>query len=142
LVDNFGIGAFASDGRLIATGDQDGHLRLWDVKRREELMGIDLAAGPIKKIVFTPDGRKVRFIAEKQVGEVDLHAYDPYVEGNLTWNLLRLLPELDHTEAERVLSRLRESHPEAYRAGVATPQLESSRGQFLPVPRLFGRNDN
>jgi hypothetical protein len=82
-------------------------------------MAINLAVGPIVKVVFTPDGRKVRFIAAKQVGELDLHAYDPYVEGNLTWNLLRLLPELDRAAAERALSRVRTSHPEAYRAGVA-----------------------
>ena len=62
----------------------------------------------------------MRFVAEKQVGELDLHAYDAYVAGNLTWNLLRLLPELNRPEAERVLERLRESHPDAYRAGIAT----------------------
>jgi WD40 repeat protein len=114
-----GTGAIAPDGRLVATGGPDGHLRLWDVKRREELIAIDLGGGPIKKLVFTPDGWKVRFIAEKQMGELDLHAYELYVEGNLTWNLLRLLPKLDRADAERVLNRLRDSHPEAYRAGTA-----------------------
>jgi WD40 repeat protein len=122
LADTNTSGAFSPDGRMIALGTGS-KLRLFDVRRRDELVAIDLAAGPIKKIVFTPDGRKVRFIAETQVGEVDLHAYDPYVEGNLTWNLLRLLPELDRTEADHVLNRLRESHPEAYRAGVA--EMES-----------------
>jgi serine/threonine protein kinase/WD40 repeat protein len=118
-VDDLGTGALAPDGRLIVTGGLDGHLRIWDVKRREGLIAVDLAAGPIRKLVFTPDGRKVRFLAQKRVGELDLHAYEPYVEGNLTWNLLRLLPALDRTEADRVLNRLRESHPEVYRAGVA-----------------------
>jgi WD40 repeat protein len=118
-VNDLGTGAFAPDGRTIVTGGRDGKLRLWDVPRREELVTLDLGAGPIHKLVFTPDGAKVRFIAAKQVGELDLHAYDPYVAGNRTWNLLRLLPELDRAEAERVLSRLRDSHPEAYRAGIA-----------------------
>jgi hypothetical protein len=118
-VNDLGTGDFAADGRTVATGGPDGKLRLWDMKRREELVAIELAAGPVRKVVFTPDGQKVRFVAEKQVGEVDLHAYDSYVEGNLTWNLLRLLPELDRTDAERVLNRLRDSHPEAYRAGTA-----------------------
>jgi dipeptidyl aminopeptidase/acylaminoacyl peptidase len=118
-VDDLGAGAFAPDGLTIATGGPDGKLRLWDVKRREELVAIDLGAGAIKKLVFSPDGRKVRYIAQKQIGELDLHAYDPYVEGNLTSNLLRLLPELDRSEAQRVLNRFRYSHPEAYRAGIS-----------------------
>jgi WD40 repeat protein len=118
-VDNPGTGAFAPDGGTVATGGPDGKLRLWDVKRREELIAIDLGAGAIRKVVFTPDGAKVRFIADKHVGELDLHAFDAYVEGNLTWNLLWLLPDLDRAEAERVLNRLRDTHPEAYRAGAA-----------------------
>jgi hypothetical protein len=61
----------------------------------------------------------VRFVAEKQVGEFDLHAYDAYVDGNLTWNLLRLFPELEKSDADRVLKHLRDEHPDAYRAGVA-----------------------
>jgi hypothetical protein len=118
-VDNLGTGALAPDSRTIATGGPDGKLRLWDVRWREELVAIDLGAGSISKVVFSPDGSKIRFIAEKLVGELDLHAYDPYVEGNLTWNLLRLLPDLNRTEADRVLERLKDTHPESYRAGIA-----------------------
>jgi WD40 repeat protein len=115
----FTAGAFAPGGNMAAIGGDDGKLRLWDIRRREELVAIDLASGRITKVVFTPDGSKIRFIAEKQVGELDLHAYDPYVEGNLTWNLLRLLPDLSAAEAERVLNRLHETHPDAYRASTA-----------------------
>jgi hypothetical protein len=118
-VNDLGAGAFAPDGCLIATCGPDGKVRLWDVQRREELIALDLGAGAIRKVVFTPDGAKLRFIAGQQVGELDLHAFDAYVESNLTWNLLRLLPELDRAEAERVLNRLRDTHPEAYRAGAA-----------------------
>jgi WD40 repeat protein/tRNA A-37 threonylcarbamoyl transferase component Bud32 len=124
-VTDLGAGAFAPDSGTIATGGQDGKLRLWDVRRREELVTVDLGAGPIHKVVFTPDGNRLRFIADKQIGEFELHAFDPYVEGNLTWNLLRLLPELDRSEAERALERLRDTHPGAYQAGLSA----------MPTPR-------
>jgi WD40 repeat protein len=113
---DFAAGTFAPDGRLLATAGKDGKIHLWDLRRREYLVGIDLGAGPVTKLVFTPNGRAVRFVAEKQAGELDLHAFDNHIEGNLTRNLQLILPDLDRPDVDRVLDRLRRTHPDAYRA--------------------------
>jgi WD40 repeat protein len=73
-VNNLSTGAISLVNRIIATGGQDGKLRLWDMRRREELVAIDLAAGMVRNIAFTPDGTNVRFAANDLVGELDLHA--------------------------------------------------------------------
>jgi hypothetical protein len=111
--------------RTAVTGGADGRLRLWDLKRPEfgELVAVDLGQGPITKVVFADDGKRIRYITTKRAAELDLTTFEPHLEGNLTWNLLRLVPELyrlgGRAEVEWVLERLRPTHPEAYRRGLA-----------------------
>jgi WD40 repeat protein len=74
--------AFAPDGRTIATGEQDGKLRLWDLERREEMAILTLGDEPVSHVVFTPDGKRIRYKCAKQVAEIDLMAFEPHIEGN------------------------------------------------------------
>lgn len=57
------------------------------------------ATGEIKKVAFSADGSRLRYIAEKRIAELDLGAFAPHVDGNLTWNLQRLIPDLYRSEA-------------------------------------------
>jgi WD40 repeat protein len=56
---NFCSLAFAPDGRTLATGSDDGRIRIWDVATGEERMPVDAPARPARRVVFAPDGREV-----------------------------------------------------------------------------------
>jgi WD40 repeat protein len=53
-----GVAAFSQDGRLLATGDQDGNIRLWNAATLQEIgapMSSD--AHPVDSLAFSADGR-------------------------------------------------------------------------------------
>src|SRR5262249_7406785 len=56
--------AFAPDGRILATGDTVGALRLWDVAQKREVASRKMHAFDISQtdqasLVFSPDGRRL-----------------------------------------------------------------------------------
>ncbi|MCP9623035.1 TIR domain-containing protein [Nocardia otitidiscaviarum] len=57
LVEDFTAVAFAPDGRRIATGDQDGSVRVWDITE-DELTGTGIHGhtGRVDALAFGPDG--------------------------------------------------------------------------------------
>jgi WD40 repeat protein len=49
--------AFSADGRLLATGDAAGQLRLWEVSSGREAWRFDGHRAPVNSVDFSPDGR-------------------------------------------------------------------------------------
>ena len=87
--------AFAPDGQTIATGEQGGKLRLWDLGRREEMAILRLGDGEVTHVVYKPDGKRIRFQCGTQIAEIDLTAFEPYIEGNRLWHQKRLETEVN-----------------------------------------------
>ena len=48
--------AFSPDGRTIASGDQEGRLKLWDVETRNDVATIKGHTDEVSAVVFSPDG--------------------------------------------------------------------------------------
>jgi WD40 repeat protein len=57
--------ALSSDGRRLASGDEEGILKLWDVTTGQELMGIeDAHPGTVRAIVFHPGGHQMATVGD------------------------------------------------------------------------------
>jgi COMPASS component SWD3 len=48
---------FAPSGRLLATADHDGTVKLWDVATGRQLASLDGQADRLRSVAFSPDGR-------------------------------------------------------------------------------------
>jgi hypothetical protein len=58
-----GLG-ISPDNTLIATGDLDGVIRIWDMEGRQELVVLQGHTGAIEHIAFSPDGTLLASLAE------------------------------------------------------------------------------
>ena len=47
--------ALSADGKLVASGDEEGELRSWDVDHRKELWRAEGHAGRVYAVAFSPD---------------------------------------------------------------------------------------
>jgi hypothetical protein len=62
--------AFAPDGRRIATGHQDGSVRLWDVLSGREVARLEGHRGVVTGVAFSPDGKRVASASEDGTARV------------------------------------------------------------------------
>ncbi len=86
--------AWSPDGELLVTGQQDGSVRVWDIRNREEatvlLQPTDFTIGEVQHVAWAPDGQHIAASSEdgqirvwdrESGGEARLltgHLYEPY----------------------------------------------------------------
>jgi len=51
--------AVSPDGKMIASGGNDGTVRLWDIESRQELAALTGHENAVKSLAFSPDGRMI-----------------------------------------------------------------------------------
>jgi WD40 repeat protein len=49
--------AFSPHGQILATGNADGTVRLWDVTAHRQITALTRPAGAVNSVAFSPDGK-------------------------------------------------------------------------------------
>jgi serine/threonine protein kinase/WD40 repeat protein len=85
--------SFSADGRLFATGSEDGAVRLWDAHSARLLLTLEPDASEVVTTVFDPTSRfLVAATSLRFTGVYDLKAMDPFIAGNRAYHEARLRP--------------------------------------------------
>ena len=64
--------AFSPDGKFLATADDGGTMKLWDVAAKKELATVDHLANPGGQVRFTPDGKTVIALGNTELAVLDV----------------------------------------------------------------------
>jgi WD40 repeat protein len=62
--------AFSPDGRWLASGGDDGTVRVWDVATGRQVHVLKVHAGPVPSVTFSPDGRRLAAASEYKMVKV------------------------------------------------------------------------
>ncbi len=92
--------AFSPDGTLLAFGDKQANVRLWDISADEELVPLDTYGVPVKSIAISPDGKTLIAGVDMQLMFWDietgqyLKTWDsPRSEDYVLWDNLTFSPD-------------------------------------------------
>jgi len=67
---------FSQDGTRLATGSQDGTVRIWDVFRHQAIKTLKITGGTVWSVAFTPDGRGLLIGYDDQVEFWDTDSWE------------------------------------------------------------------
>ncbi len=51
--------AISPDGKMLAAGDSDGHLGIWDLEKRGEIISIEANQGGVTQVAFSPNSEQI-----------------------------------------------------------------------------------
>jgi len=123
------VAAFSPDGKDVATGSEDGSVRVWQADGRAPGVEVFKAAGSIERILWSPDGQRLLFLHRPR----PLGGKVVRKDGKQLWDLT---PGLDDArfrsdEALVVVQENRVNLVELKKAGEVATSSFSPRGKVL-----------